>query len=171
MTTTEPKTEFDGRFSAPEASATEWDTAKRAWAGAEIYWLSTVRPDGRPHVTPLISVWLNGASYFCTGADERKAKNLDGNPHVVLTTGRNALNDGLDVVVEGDAVRVSDTGLLQRIADSYVQKYGQGWQFEVGDGVFVGDGGTAMVYEVRPHIAFGFAKGDFAQTRYRFAAG
>jgi len=130
-----------------------------------------VRPDGRPHVTPLISVWLNGASYFCTGADERKAKNLDGNPHVVLTTGRNTLNDGLDVVVEGDAVRVSDTGLLQRIADSYVQKYGQGWQFEVGDGVFVSDGGAATVYEVRPNMAFGFAKGDFAQTRYRFAAG
>ena len=45
-----------------------------------MYWLSTVRPDGRPHVTPLMSVWLEGALYFCTGPDERKAKNLVRNP-------------------------------------------------------------------------------------------
>jgi len=28
---------------------------------AEVFWLSTVRPDGRPHVTPMVSVWLDGA--------------------------------------------------------------------------------------------------------------
>ena len=63
-------------------------------------------PDGRPHVTPLIAIWLDDSLYFCTGATERKAKNLARNPHYVITTGCNRL-EGLDIVVEGDAVRIS----------------------------------------------------------------
>ena len=54
-----------------------------------MYWLSTVRPDGRPHVTPLLGIWLDGALYFCTGPDERKAKNLARNPRCILA-GRGA---------------------------------------------------------------------------------
>jgi hypothetical protein len=172
VTKTEPVTELDTRYSDPNALATGWDGALPAWETAELYWLSTVRPDGRPHVTPLIAVWLDGATYFCTGPAERKAKNLDGNPHVVLTTGTNSLNDGLDLVVEGDATRVVDNTLLRRVADAYVEKYGSTWQFEVGDGVFLGpggDSGAADVYQVRPSTAFGFAKGGYSQTRWRFA--
>ena len=71
-----------------------------------MYWLSTVRPDGHPHLRPLIAAWLDEALYFSTGADERKYKNLAGNPRVLLTTGCN-LRKGMDVVVEGEAVRVS----------------------------------------------------------------
>jgi multidrug transporter EmrE-like cation transporter len=55
--------------------------------GAEVNWISTVRPDGRPHVTPLLSVWLDGALYVCTGPDECKAKNLVRNPHFSLRLG------------------------------------------------------------------------------------
>ena len=73
----------------------------------QIYWLSTVRPDGRPHVTPIAAVWLDGALHFCTGPTERKAKNLARNRYCVVTTGTNAL-EGLDVVIEGEAVRVTD---------------------------------------------------------------
>ena len=77
-----------------------------------MYWLSTVRPDGRPHVTPLLGIWQDGALYFCTGPDERKAKNLARNPHCILTTGCNRL-DGLDLVVEGQATKVSDPAELR----------------------------------------------------------
>ncbi len=70
-----------------------WSEGRERLEGAEVYWISTVRPDGRPHVTPLLSVWLDGALYFCTGPDERKAKNLVRNPHCILTTGCNALDD------------------------------------------------------------------------------
>ncbi len=45
---------------------------------SEIFWLSTVRRDGRPHVTPLPAMWLDGALHFCTGPEEQKAKNLEG---------------------------------------------------------------------------------------------
>src|SRR5215470_16644346 len=48
-------------------------------------WLATVRPDGRPHVMPLGVLWLDGAFYFNAGAATRKAKNLDHDPHCIIT--------------------------------------------------------------------------------------
>src|SRR5580704_1825111 len=99
-----PVTELSA-FSSPNATPTEWSQARVALADAELYWLSTVRPDGRPHVTPLLGIWLEGALYFCTGPEERKAKNLAQNQGCVLTTGRNDL-EGLDLVVEGQALIV-----------------------------------------------------------------
>src|SRR6266540_3196891 len=106
-----------------------------------------------------------------SGPDERKAKNLAGNPHCVLTTGSNALDEGLDLVVEGDAARLSDEAALGRIADAYEKKYGSDWHFDVRDGAFYGEGGQALVFEVAPTTAFGFGKGQFSQTRWRFDRG
>jgi hypothetical protein len=168
---TEPVTDLDPAFSTPDATATPWAEARRQLEAAEIYWLSTVRPDGRPHVTPLIAAWLDGALYFCTGPTERKAKNLETNSHCLLTTGCNAIGEGLDLVVEGDAVRMSDQATLHRVADAYASKYGQPFVFTVADGAFRNEeGGEALVFEVRPKQAFGFGKGDsFSQTRWRFA--
>ena len=68
------------QFSSPNAVATRWTHGRQTLQDAEVYWLSTVRSDGRPHVTPLLGVWLNGALRFCTGPTERKAKNLAENP-------------------------------------------------------------------------------------------
>ncbi len=62
-----PVTEIDTRFSDPTAVATGWDETRRALEAAEIFWISTVRADGRPHVTPLVAVWLDGAIHFSTG--------------------------------------------------------------------------------------------------------
>jgi nitroimidazol reductase NimA-like FMN-containing flavoprotein (pyridoxamine 5'-phosphate oxidase superfamily) len=168
MADSAPVVQLDPHFSSDSATATPWSEARFRLEQAQIYWLSTVRPDGRPHVTPLIAVWMDGALYFCTGASERKAKNLNGNPHSVLTTGCNALDEGLDLVVEGEAVRVSDEAQLQRVADRYKSKYD--WNFAVRDGAFHGDeGNVALVFEVKPTTAFGFGKGEpFSQTRWRF---
>lgn len=68
-----------------------------------MFWLSTVRHDGRPHVTPLAAIWLDGALHFCAGSQEQKAKNLESNQRCILTTGTSQLRSGLDVVVEGTA--------------------------------------------------------------------
>src|SRR5215467_2831830 len=97
----EPTTTLDTRFSDPGAVATEWQETRRMLETAELFWISTVRPDGRPHVTPLVAVWLDEAIHFCTGATEQKAINLSRNPHVILTTGCNQWKTGIDVVVEG----------------------------------------------------------------------
>jgi nitroimidazol reductase NimA-like FMN-containing flavoprotein (pyridoxamine 5'-phosphate oxidase superfamily) len=104
MTTPEPAPELDARYSDADVQPTSWADAARLLADAELSWISTVRPDGRPHVTPLITVWVDSTLHFCTGPDERKCRNLRDNPHVALTTGSNALHGGLDLVVEGEAV-------------------------------------------------------------------
>ena len=171
MTVKEPVTKLGTAFSDEKATPTPWADARGHLEQAEIFWLSTVRPDGRPHVTPLLAIWLDGALYFCTGAAERKAKNLVHNSHCILTTGCNALNqEGLDLVVEGDAVQINDEVKLQRVADAYAAKYGSDWHFDVRDGAFNGqEGNIAQVYEVAPTTAFGFGKGAmFSQTRWHF---
>ncbi|WP_432011600.1 pyridoxamine 5'-phosphate oxidase family protein [Streptomyces cucumeris] len=168
MTENEPRTALDTRFSSPDATATLWSEGREALAAAELYWLSTVRRDGRPHVTPLLAVWLDGALHFCTGPGEQKAANLAHNPRCTLTTGTNILHEGLDLVVEGEAAAVRDDAALRGVAGAYVAKYGEEWRFEVRDGLFHHEGGQALVYAVAPVTAFGFRKGVYGQTRWRF---
>lgn len=167
-----PVTTLDQRFSEPDAAATGWAETRRVLAEAELFWLSTVRADGRPHVTPLVAVWLDDALYFCTGPAEQKAVNLAASPHVILTTGCNGWDGGLDVVVEGDAVRVTDEELLRRLAGAWTTKWDGRWQFQVRDGSFQHmAGGPALVFAVAPAKILAFAKGEpFSHTTHRFAA-
>jgi uncharacterized pyridoxamine 5'-phosphate oxidase family protein len=166
MAAKNPTTDLSTQFSSPGAAPTSWSEAVEGLEEAKTYWLSTVSPDGRPHVTTLFAVWLDGAMYFCTGETERKARNLAGNAHCAITTGCNVL-DGVDLVIEGDAVKLSDEHKLHRVAGEYASKYG--WKYTVRDGAFYGEGGRADVYEVAPTTAFGFGKGEtFSQTRWRF---
>ena len=171
MTGAMPAGELDARYSSEGAAATAWEGARDRFAGAEVYLLSTVRPNGRPHVTPLLSVWLDGAAHFCTGPDEQKARNMARSPLCALIAGSDA-PDGLDVVIEGEAVRVTDEARLRRLADAWVAKYGEDWRFDVRDGAFAHSAGTALVFEIAPAKAFAFGKGDvYSQTRWRFGRG
>lgn len=94
-TAKQPTTELDARYSsalnprpgASDVTATDWSEAERQLGAAEIFWLSTVRPDGRLHVTPVIAAWHDGVMYFSTGPEEQKAKNLAHDGHCALTTG------------------------------------------------------------------------------------
>jgi general stress protein 26 len=166
----EPVTELSA-FSSPNAVSTAWKRGRRELQDAELYWLSTVRPDGRPHVTPLVGVWCDGALYFSTGSDERKAKNLAQNPSCVLTTGRNDL-DGLDVVVEGHAATVADENERRTVADKLESKYGAHFAEPDGTWAGLGDairGGDVLLYRVIPSVVFGFGKGSlYSQTRWSF---
>ncbi|MEU7374297.1 pyridoxamine 5'-phosphate oxidase family protein [Streptomyces albidoflavus] len=163
-------TTLDPRYSAPGAEAVPWSAAEELLHRSEVFWLTTVRPDGRPHVTPLLAVWQHGALHFATGAEERKARNLAQNQQVILTTGTNTLSDGLDLVVEGEASLVSDTDRLTSLATAWPTKYGPDWTFEVADGTFHHpDGASALVFAVPPRRAFGFTKTNpFSQTRWNF---
>jgi len=163
-----PTPRLDRRFSAPDAEPTPWAEVTDVLDLAELYWLSTVRADGRPHVTPLIGVWHDGAMHFTTGPLEQKYRNLEHSPKVALTTGNNTWAAGLDVVVEGVAVRVTDNAELQRIADAIEAKYGGVWHFDVGDGVF-GDGErTAAVFRIEAAKVMAFAKDPHGHTTFRF---
>ncbi len=164
----QPRTELDSRFSDPDGAPTDWDQTVRALATAELFWITTVRADGRPHVTPLVAVWLDGAIHFCTGAEEQKAVNLRGNAHVILATGCNQWDRGLDVVVEGDAVQVKDNDLLQRLAEAWRTKWDGRWHFEAHDDSFHHEAGAALVFSVAPTKVLAFGKGTFSHTRHRF---
>jgi general stress protein 26 len=165
-----PVTAVDPRFSDPGAEATGWDETVRALEGAELFWVSTVRNDGRPHVTPLVAVWLDGAIHFSTGTGEQKAVNVGGNPHVTLTTGCNRWDVGFDIVVEGDAVPVTDQTMLQRLAQVWATKWDGRWQWRVGDGCLhhAGADERVLVFSVRPEKVLVFAKGIFSHTTHRF---
>jgi nitroimidazol reductase NimA-like FMN-containing flavoprotein (pyridoxamine 5'-phosphate oxidase superfamily) len=170
----EPVTKMDTRFSEPDGVVTEWAETRRVLETAEVFWLSTVRADGRPHATPLVAVWLDGAIHFCTADTEQKAVNLRGNPRVILTTGCNHWEEGLDVVVEGDAVRITDHGMLERLARVWATKWDGRWQYLVRDGCFYHHDehevlpDSILVFSVKPTKVFAFAKGNFSHTRHRF---
>ena len=164
-----PTPAIDARFSDPEATPTPWAEARAVLEAAPLSWITTVREDVRPHTTPRVTVWLDDVLYFCTGAEEQKGVNLTRNPHVTVTTGCNTWDRGLDVVVEGEAVRVTDVALLQRLADAWAQKWDGSWQFRVEDGAFHhGDEGVAEVFAVAPAKVLAFGKGTFSHTRYVF---
>ena len=160
-------------FSAPDAEPVPWPVGLEHVAAADTFWLSTVRPDGRPHVTPLTAVWHDDAIWFSTGPEERKAKNLDRNPSCILTTGCSELAEGaLDIVLEGVAEQVTDEAELRPVAEAHGRKYGtQTWDYVVRDGAFAHRslGGRAIVFRVRPVRGLGFRKGDASsQTTWRF---
>ena len=164
-----PTTSLDARFSDPGTEAVAWSDTRQVLEDAELFWVTTVRPDGRPHSTPLVAVWLDDALHFCTGETEQKAHNVAANPHVLLTTGDNGWKGGLDVVVEGAAARVTDDALLGRLAAAWRAKWDGQWQFEARDGAFHhGDGGRALVFRVAPTKVLAFGKGTFTHTRHRF---
>jgi general stress protein 26 len=154
----DPTIRLDDRFSDPGARPTDWATTRRVLETAQISWLTTVRADGRPHVTPLVAVWLDGKLCFGTGATEQKYRNLTANPHVVLTTGRDSWDDGLDVMVEGDARRVTDRPTLDRLAAAYLAKWDGSWRYEVSDEGLRQGGNDALIFAVEPTKVLTFGR-------------
>ncbi len=177
--------ELDPQFSSPEAAAGRWESARQLLEGAKTYWLTTVRPDGRPNTATIAGVWLDGAFYFTTGPGEQKERNLaHGNPHVTVVTGSNGW-DGLDVVLEGEAVRVLDSDTISRLAEAFTAKYDDFFRLRAVDGRLgwadtaaeseiesrkdADSEGGPLAFEVRHKKALAFGKGDnFSQTRWKF---
>lgn len=147
-----------------------WDAARERMEQAATSWLATVRPDGAPHLRPVLAVWLEGVAYACTGPATRKGRDLARGARCAIATGWS----DLDLVVEGDAVRVTDEARLRRVADAFRSRYG--WPVEARDGALVGADGAPTagpppyhVYAVRPAVAYGFGTADtLGATRWRF---
>jgi hypothetical protein len=147
--------------SAPEAGALNSRTT----------WLSTINADGSPHVTAVGALWRDGAFWFQTGTSTRKGRNVTRDPRCSVAVSVS----GADVVVEGDAARVTEPGALARIARAWAD---QGWPAEPDD---TGQGITAPfnapsqgpppwnVYRITPRsaiVTLGTEPGGL--TRFRF---
>ena len=132
-------------------------------------WLSTTRPDGRPHTAGVGAVWLDDRFYFTSGPRTRKSRNLAENPNCVISL---SLED-IDLVVEGTATRVTDDETLERLRATYA---GGGWPVTVEDGAFTGAFSAPSagpppwyLYELRPVTVFGVASAEpHGATRWRF---
>jgi hypothetical protein len=138
---------------------------------ARTTWLATLNEDGSPHVTAVGAVWLDGAFWFQTGSGTRKSHNVARDPRCTVAL---SIRDA-DVVVEGDAARVTDPGLVARAAKAWADG---GWPVEPDES---GSGLTAPfnaptqgpppwdVYRIEPRsatVVLGVEPGGL--TRFRF---
>jgi general stress protein 26 len=159
------------------AAPPPWSEIDQRLADASLYWLVTVRRDGRPHAVPLCGVWRDEAFFFCTGDAEQKMRNLEANGHVTVVAGPLGADGwavGKDIAVEGRAEVVVDDVELEALAAAWFAKYGADWHFEVRDHRFfeVTDGGGhggAQVFRVTPAKVLVFGD-EHGQTTYRFTA-
>jgi nitroimidazol reductase NimA-like FMN-containing flavoprotein (pyridoxamine 5'-phosphate oxidase superfamily) len=158
------------------ATAPPWSDIDQRLTDAQLYWLVTVRRDGRPHAVPLCRLWHEGAFFFCTGEAEQKMRNLEANPQVAVTAGPLGADGwarGKDIVVEGTAVAVTEDELLETLTDGWRTKYAGDWDFEVREHRFFevtdrgdGAGDGAVVFRVAPRKVLVFGD-DHGQTTYR----
>jgi hypothetical protein len=90
---------------------------------ARTTWLCTVNEDGSPHLTAVGALWLDGTFWFQTGSGTRKGRNVARDPRCSISV---SIPEA-DVVLEGDAVRVTESDALARIAKAWAD---QGWPAE-----------------------------------------
>jgi hypothetical protein len=133
-----------------------WSFVEERMAAAREYWVATVDPDGRPHLTPVWGLWVDGVFYFGSGPRTRKARNLAENPNVAVHP------EGDDVVIlEGVAEVVTDPdpALSERVYAASAAKYGMGSHSIEG------------YYAVRPRVAFAWTGSSLTQTATRWVLG
>jgi hypothetical protein len=92
--------------------------------GTQRFWLTTLDPDGSPHVTGVGALWADGAFWFKSGTDARKGRNLARDPRCALSLAAGPY----DLVVEGTASIVTDPGT---VADLVSRWDAQGWPVSV----------------------------------------
>ena len=97
---------------------------------ATITWfLGTVRPDGRPHAAGVGAIWFDGDLFFVSGPRTRKSRDIAANPACTVSVSL----DGIDLVFEGEAERVTDRPTLEAVAARYREG---GWPVEADGEVF-----------------------------------
>ncbi len=144
-----------------------WAWAEERLTNAANYWFATVRPDGRPHSSPIWAVWMDGRLYFDGSPEARRMKNIAANPHVSVH-----LESGNEVVIiEGTAGAVTalpDLPFTTRLSEAYTAKYKQHDYSPKPD---QWDEGGLYVMQPRIGLGWTFREGEeFGKTytRWRF---
>lgn len=154
--------------------ALPWSRAREALAehpsGAGVpYFLGTATPDGRPHAAGVGALWLDDELYVVSGPGNRKSRDLEANPACTLATSL----PGIDLVFEGEAARVTDPTVLERVAARYRELE---WPVEVAGDAFTApftapSGGPPPwnLYRLVYHTVVGVGSAEpSGATRWRF---
>lgn len=179
MTTNEPTAK--NLADLYELAPLEWGDVRRALEGNltqapgtggpdhHTFWLSTIDPNGRPHMTALGAFWVDGRYYFTGGPGSRKIRNIERDPRCAFGV---AIH-GYDVALEGRAVRVTDQAQLERLAQVFAEG---GWAPTVADGGFTHEYSAPsagpppwFVYQFTPDDAYAvMTKEPGGATRWTF---
>jgi hypothetical protein len=151
-----------GYLSLHKGDFLPWKHAEQRLEKSRSYWICTTRPDGRPHSMPVWGSWVDGALWFGTDQDSRKAKNLARNPAVSVH-----LESADDMVVfEGTVQKIDpaklDKATIKRIDAVSRKKYKMSFTIIPG----------SVVYRVRPRVALAWQEKKFPyhSTRWEFPA-
>ncbi len=133
------------------------------------FFLGTSDPDGRPHAAGVGAIWFDGALYFVSGPETRKSHNLAANPACTISVRL----EGIDLILEGEASRVTDQPTLEQVAQLYRE---DGWPTEVQGDAFTAPYNAPSagkppyyLYRFTFHIAFGVGTAEpNGATRWRF---
>jgi hypothetical protein len=143
-----------------EGATTGWNVARERLANPEYQrtsWLATVRPDGRPHLMPIIAFWIEGALHFVAAESSQKGRNLAADGRCVIGIGSTTL-PSLDLIVEGRAQPLAEEESVRRVAEDLRSN---NWPLEVrGAEVYGPHAPTAgpppyRIYRLVPSRAFG----------------
>ena len=134
------------------------------------FWLATAGRGG-PNVAGIGALWVDDQIYFVSGPRTRKSRNLARGARCAISV---AL-PGLDLVVEGNARRITDQKTLRRLARRYAA---QGWPAHATQGALTAPFNAPSagrppwyLYVLTPSTAFGVATAKpYGATRWRFAA-
>ena len=134
------------------------------------FFLGTVRPDGRPHSAGVGALWNEGDFYIVSGPETRKSRNLAANPACTISVRL----EGVDVIFEGEAHRLTDQPTLEKVAKLYRDS---GWPAEAQGDAFTAPYSAPSagkppwyVYRFTFHTAFAVATAEpNGATRWRFA--
>jgi PPOX class probable F420-dependent enzyme len=112
------------------------DAAQKLATSSNI-WMTTVRPDGRPHMAPIWFVWFDERIFVSTDSMSVKARNIKTNFRVAL-----ALEDGdHPVILEGTARAIAAPYPPDLIA-AFLQKY---------DWDLASESADSLVIEISPN--------------------
>jgi hypothetical protein len=157
---TEPvidKPEIPPEYGNPQQRL-RWTDVEGKLEVATVYWISSTRPDGRPHVVPRDGMWLDGALYYGGSPKTVHYRNITQNPHVAIHVG-----DGQEAIIAEGVVEIEKPTeeMAQRLSDESFVKYPQYGRIE--PSLYMGG-----VSRLRPRRVLAWTSFTENATRFRF---
>lgn len=149
-----PRMPEDYRVPQSDEGMLQWSRVRKLLEEARTYWISTTRPDGKPHAVPVWGAWVLDR-FYCDGHPQtRWARNLDShNPAIVV----HIESEGIAIMVEGVSEDTKpDAEMARLIEESFEARYN--YKPDIARGI----------YNIRPIVAFAWDESLQAATRWQF---